>query len=206
MKHSKNQPVEDATGGALRADARRNRERLLMAAHAVFSERGADASLNDVAKRAEVGIGTLYRHFESREALLAATCDERLLLLARESRERSEAQPPLEALRVFLSELVHSAGMYKGLAASLGIVLKSHTAGCDATTAEGQRLLEAAQRAGEVRRDILLDDVVCMAMAISLAAAQDAPDPKRLPRLTAMFFDGLRSRPEPLGARGSRRR
>ncbi|NRD48245.1 helix-turn-helix transcriptional regulator [Corallococcus exiguus] len=200
-KPSKNPPVEDATGGALRADARRNRERLLAAAHAVFSERGADASLSDVAKRAEVGIGTLYRHFDSREALLAATCDEQLLTLAKESRERAEALPPLEALRVFLSELVHSAGMYKGLAASLGIVLKNHTQGCDATTAEGQRLLEAAQRAGEVRSDILLDDVVCMAMAISLAAAEDSSDPKRIPRLTGMFFDGLRSRPEPRGAR-----
>jgi AcrR family transcriptional regulator len=193
--------MEDATGGALRADARRNRERLLAAAHAVFSERGADASLADVAKRAEVGIGTLYRHFDSREALLAATCDERLLLLARESRERSESLPVLDALRIFLEELAHSGNMYRGLAASLGIVLKNHSVGCHATTAEGQRLLEAAQHAGEVRSDIHLDDVVCMAMAISLAAAQDAPDPTRLPRLTAMFFDGLRSRPEPRGTR-----
>ncbi|RKG67879.1 TetR/AcrR family transcriptional regulator [Corallococcus sp. CA054B] len=199
-KQPKN-PQEDVTGGALRADARRNRERLLAAAHAVFSERGADASLNDVAKRAEVGIGTLYRHFESREALLAATCDERLLLLAKESRERAESLPALEALRVFLEELVHSASMYKGLAASLGIVLKSHTAGCDATTAEGQRLLKAAQREGEVRSDVLLDDVVCMAMAISLAAAEDASGPKRVHRLTGMFFDGLRSRPEPRATR-----
>ncbi|WP_224360249.1 TetR/AcrR family transcriptional regulator [Hyalangium versicolor] len=198
---TRNPPVEDTKGGALRADARRNRERLLAAAHVVFSERGANASLTDVAEQAEVGIGTLYRHFESRESLLAATCDERLLTLAKESRERSKALPPLEALRVFLAELVHSAGMYKGLAAALGIVLRNHTAGCDATTAEGQRLLEAAQHAGEVRSDILLDDVVCMAMAISLAAAENASDPKRIPRLTEMFFDGLRSRPEPRGAR-----
>ncbi|WP_368671384.1 TetR/AcrR family transcriptional regulator [Corallococcus exiguus] len=80
-----------------------------------------------MAKRAEVGIGTLYRHFESREALLAAACDERLLLLAKESRERAESLPALEALRVFLEELVHLAGMYKGLAVSLGIVLENHT-------------------------------------------------------------------------------
>lgn len=200
-KQPKKTLEEDATGGALRADARRNRERLLAAAHAVFTERGADASLNDVAKRAGVGIGTLYRHFDSREALLAAACDERLLLLAKESRERAESLPSLDALRVFLEELAHSGNMYRGLAASLGIVLKSHTAGCDATTAEGERLLKAAQREGDVRSDVRLDDVVCMAMAISLAAAQDAPDPKRLPRLTAMFFDGLRSRPEPRGAR-----
>ncbi|RKI55430.1 TetR/AcrR family transcriptional regulator [Corallococcus sp. AB049A] len=201
MKQPKKMQEEDATGGALRADARRNRERLLAAAHAVFSERGADASLGDVAKRAEVGIGTLYRHFESREALLAATCDERLLLLARESRERSESLPALEALRVFLEELVHSAGLYKGLAASLGIVLKSHTVGCAATTAEGERLLKAAQREGAVRSDVLLDDVVCMAMAISLAVAEESSGPKRVHRLTGIFFDGLRSRPEPRGAR-----
>ncbi|MBN9682133.1 MULTISPECIES: TetR/AcrR family transcriptional regulator [unclassified Corallococcus] len=199
-KQPKN-PQEDATGGALRADARRNRERLLVAAHDVFSERGADASLADVAKRAEVGIGTLYRHFESREALLAATCDEQLLTLAKKSRERSESLPALEALRVYLEELAHSASMYKGLAASLGIVLKNHTEGCDATTAEGERLLKAAQHAGEVRSDVLLDDVVCMAMAISLAVAENASGPKRVHRLTGMFFDGLRSRPEPRSTR-----
>ncbi|MCY1022475.1 TetR/AcrR family transcriptional regulator [Pyxidicoccus sp. MSG2] len=187
----------------MRADARRNRDRLLAAADAVFSERGADASLNDLAKRAEVGIGTLYRHFPTREALLGATCDERFLTLAKHSRERSASLSALEALRVFLEELVHYAGIYQGLAASLGIVLRSGTEGCHATTAEGQRLLEAAQRADEVRGDIRLDDVVCMAMAISLSAAQDSSGTKRIPRLTEMFIDGLRP---PRDARGTRHR
>ncbi|WP_233595756.1 MULTISPECIES: TetR/AcrR family transcriptional regulator [Corallococcus] len=195
--------ADDTTGGAMRADARRNRDRLLAAADAVFTERGADASLNDVAKRAEVGIGTLYRHFPTREALLGATCDERFLTLAKQSRERSASLSSIEALRVFLEELVHYAGIYQGLAASLGVVLRSGTEGCHATTAEGQRLLEAAQREGEVRGDIRLDDVVCMAMAISLSAAQDASGPKRIPRLTGMFIDGLRP---PREARGTRHR
>jgi AcrR family transcriptional regulator len=191
MKSEKNPPA-DAAGGGLRADARRNRDRLLTAADAVFSERGADASLNDVAKRAEVGIGTLYRHFPTREALLGATCDERLLTLAKKSRERSGSLPALEAMKLYLEELVHCAGMYRGLAAALGVVLKSGTEGCHATTAEGQRLLEAAQRSGEVRGDIRLDDVVCMAMAISLSTEQDASGARRIPRLTDMFIDGLR--------------
>ncbi|TSC28395.1 TetR/AcrR family transcriptional regulator [Corallococcus sp. Z5C101001] len=198
--------TDDATGGAMRADARRNRDRLLVAADAVFSERGADASLNDVAKEAGVGIGTLYRHFPTREALLGATCDERFLKLAQESRERSASVSALEALRLFLEELVHYAGIYQGLAASLGIVLRSGTVGCHATTEEGQRLLEAAQRAGEVRGDISLDDVVCMAMAISLSAAQDASGPKRIPRLTGMFIDGLRPAREAAVTHGARKR
>jgi AcrR family transcriptional regulator len=75
----------------LRADATRNRERLLVAADAVFLEQGAAASLDDVAKRASVGIGTLYRHFPTREALLGAACDARLLSIAESSRARDTA-------------------------------------------------------------------------------------------------------------------
>src|SRR3954465_15333718 len=72
----------------LRADAARNRERILAAAEEVFLELGADASLEEVARRAEVGIGTLYRRFPTREDLLAAANNERLLGMAEASRTR----------------------------------------------------------------------------------------------------------------------
>jgi len=178
----------------LRADASRNRERLLAAAEAVFLERGADASLDDIAKHAQVGIGTLYRHFPTREALLAAACDERLSALAQHSRARADDVSAGEALCAFLETLVRHACTYRGLATSLGIVLKNGSPGCHATTEEGRRLLALAQQRGEIREDIAFDDVVCMATAISLAAAQEAAGSRRIDKLVAMFVDGLRAR------------
>jgi len=166
-------------------------------------QRGADASLDEVAKHAQVGIGTLYRHFPTREALLGAACDERLSELAQQSRQRAARVAPGEALCVFLEALVRHASVYRGLAASLGIVLKNGSSGCHATTEEGLRLLSLAQASGEIRSDIAFDDIVCMATAISLTTAQDAPGGRRIDRLVSMFVDGLRVR-APKASRGPR--
>jgi AcrR family transcriptional regulator len=174
----------------LRADAARNRARLLTAAHEVFSERGADASFEDIARHAKVGIGTLYRHFPSREALLAASCDERLLEIARASQSREgEEGDAAEALASYIEQLVTSAGLYRGLATSIGVVLRSGTPGCHATTQEGERLLARAKRERVIKRDVLFADVVCIVTAVALAAPGD---PARIRRLIAMFFDGMR--------------
>lgn len=88
----------------------------------------------------------------------------------------------------FVEALARSASLYRGLAASFGVVLQSHTAGCDATTAEGERLLREAQRAGKIRRDVTLDDIVCVVVAVSLAATDT---PERVPRLVRMFLHGI---------------
>ena len=175
----------------LRADAKRNRDRLLIAADAAFSERGADVSLDEIAKRAQVGIGTLYRHFPTREALLAATCDARLLLLVEKSRARAATSAGRDAVRRFLEELVLCSCMYRGLAASLKMVLQSGTPGCHATSAEGKRLLASAKQAGEIRRDVSFDDIVCMVAGISLASSQDAKGTRQISRLVDVFVDGL---------------
>lgn len=190
----------------LRADAKRNREKLLVAADAVFSERGADASMEEVAKRAKVGIGTLYRHFPTREALLAAACDDRLLALAAECDALSASELPSALLETFLAKLVSHTRMYRGLAASLGVMLQNGSPGCHATTATGKELLERAQAAGKVRSDARFDDIVCMAIAISLAAAQTPSDPHRVERLVAMFVDGLRVPPARPPAKKARSR
>jgi len=196
-KPSRAQTVASTAAGTarpLRADASRNRERLLSAAQAVFIEQGAYASLDDIAKRAQVGIGTLYRHFPTREALLAATSDERLLILSAETRARDAAVPAFENLCLFLEHLVRHASTYRGLAAQLGIVLKNGSPGCHAATEEGQRLLRQAQKAGAVRRDIAFADVVCMATAISLAVAESSGNARRIEQLVMLFVDGLRTR------------
>lgn len=178
----------------LRADAQRNRERLLAAAEAVFLERGADASMDDVARRAGVGIGTLYRRFPTREALLAAAYSARFLALAAASQARTEeSNPPgpLQALRAYLHELVAQTSVYRGLAASLGAVLQSGTPGCEATIQEGQRLLKEAQASGVVRGDVTFDDLVVVIMAASLATDVAPAAGSRIDHLIGLFIDGV---------------
>ncbi len=177
----------------LRADAARNRERILEAAEAVFVERGADASLEEVAKRAGVGIGTLYRRFATRDELLAALSDTRLLELAEASRTR-DALGAEASVRSFVRELVGHTTHYRGLAASLGAVLKSGAAGCQASSEEAQRLLGRAQAAGVIRGDVTVGDLVCVVMAICLSVEQDVTTTSRVDHLVGVFLDGIGTR------------
>ncbi|MEX3859396.1 TetR/AcrR family transcriptional regulator [Paraburkholderia sp. BR10923] len=181
-------PTDEAP---LRADAARNRERILEAADEVFLERGAEASLDDIAKRAKVGIGTLYRRFPTRDALLAATSDERLLSLAEASRARDDKLEPSASIRAFVKELVNHASHYRGLAALLGTVLQEDTPGCHAGREEGRRLLQRAQKSGAVRKDVSFDDLVCMVTAISLAIEQGGSSKSRVAHLVDLFLDGI---------------
>ncbi|MFA5121549.1 TetR/AcrR family transcriptional regulator [Zavarzinia sp.] len=176
---------------SLRADAQRNRERILAAAEAAFFEGGAGVSLDDVAKRAGVGIGTLYRRFPTREALLAAAYNARFLAFAEDSRARAATIDPLNALRAYIKELVRYTNLYRGFAASLGTVLQIGTAGCLATSEEGARLLANAQDAGVIRPDIGFNDIVCVVTAISLATEKDASPEKNIDRLLSVFINGL---------------
>ena len=83
----------------LRADARRNREKVLAAARAVFAEQGVDAQMDDVARRADVGVGTVYRHFPTKDALLNALTDELFDVIAAHAREMLELDDPWEAFK-----------------------------------------------------------------------------------------------------------
>lgn len=178
----------------LRADALRNRERILAAAEEIFLTKGAAVSLEDVAKRAGVGIGTLYRRFPTREALLAAACSERFLSLAETSRVRDAEVDAGSAVRLYLEELVTNTTLYRSLAASLGTVLQSGTPGCHAITEEGQRLLHRGQEARILRRDVTFDDLVYVVTAISLAAEQDGSPPSRIAHLVNLFLVGISER------------
>ena len=178
----------------LRSDALRNRERILAAAEDVFLERGANVTLDEIAKRAGVGIGTLYRRFPTREDLLAATYSARFLAFAASSREADAGLDPLGAFRRYLEQLVEYTNVYRGLAALLGTVLQVGTPGCVATSAEGHRLLSNAQAAGVIRADISFDDIVCVAIAISLATEQEALPNAHIAHLVDVFLNGIASR------------
>lgn len=176
---------------ALRADAQKNRERILSAAEALFLEKGAGVSLEEVAKRAGVGIGTLYRRFPTREALLAATSNERFLSLAETSRARDPDLAPGDALRAYLEELASNTSIYQSLAASIGTVIQCGTPGCNAITAEGQRLLRRGQDAGTIRRDVTYDDLICVVTAISIAIDNDRSSTSRIGHLVDLFLNGI---------------
>ncbi|MBV6777124.1 helix-turn-helix domain-containing protein [Xanthomonas euvesicatoria pv. eucalypti] len=175
----------------LRADAQRNRERLLAAAEEVFLERGAEASMEDVAKRAGVGIGTLYRRFPTRESLFAAAYSGRFLSLANASHARASSLDALTALRAYLEDLALHTSVYRGLAASLGAVLQSGTPGCEAVSKEGQQRLRSAQNSGVVRCDVCFDDLVVVAIATSLATEQHGSPKTRIAHLIGLFVDGI---------------
>jgi AcrR family transcriptional regulator len=180
-----------STEPGLRADAQKNRELILTAAEALFLEKGAGVSLEEVAKRAGVGIGTLYRRFPTREALLAATSNERFLALAETSRARDPDLTPGEAVRAYLEELAKDTSTYQSLAASIGMVIQCGTPGCTAITAEGHRLLKRGQEAGAIRRDVTYDDFIYVLTAISLAIENDGSSKTRIGHLVDLFLNGI---------------
>ena len=176
----------------LRADAQKNRELILSAAEELFLEKGAGVPLEEVAKRAGVGIGTLYRRFPTREALLAATSNERFLSLAKTSRARDPDISSGDAVRAYLEELARDMNIYQNLAASIGSVIQCGTPGCNAITAEGHRLLKRGQVAGSIRHDVTYDDFIYVVTAISIAIENDPSSKSRISHLVDLFLTGIR--------------
>jgi AcrR family transcriptional regulator len=175
----------------LRADAQKNRTMILAAAEELFLQKGAGVALEEVAKRAGVGIGTLYRRFPTREALLAAASNERFLSLAENSRARAANLTPGKAVRAYLEELAANTSIYQSLAASIGTVIQCGTPGCNAITAEGHRLLERAQKAGAIRRDVTYEDLIYVVTAISIVIDNERSSESRIGHLVDLFLNGI---------------
>jgi AcrR family transcriptional regulator len=177
-----------------RADARRNHDKLVTAARAVFAEDGTSAPLEDVADRAGVGIGTLYRHFPTRQALLEAVYVDEVEAMA-QAAEALSASPPWEALSQWLHQYVGFAATKRALNEALveaapdsDVLLACRTALSGAGTA----LVERAQRAGVVRADTSFTDVVRMVAGIAMVPTVDA---EQKDRLVDLALDGLRYQP-----------
>ncbi|MBB5783571.1 TetR/AcrR family transcriptional regulator [Nonomuraea jabiensis] len=178
----------------LRADARRNRARVLQAAEAAFSAEGMAVPLDEIARRAGVGAGTVYRHFPSKEALFEAVIHDRIRQFADEARALSAAERPGEEFLAFLGRVIDQAMLNKALCDAL------EAAGSPVTPADGvQRdvweafgaLLGAAQRAGAVRADVDVSDLRAL-LAGALAMERHARDSARpAGRLTALLLDAL---------------
>ncbi|MFD5425845.1 TetR/AcrR family transcriptional regulator [Streptomyces sp. NPDC127084] len=181
-----------AVGAArpMRADARRNYARLLVEARAAFAEHGTDASLEDIARRAGVGIGTLYRHFPNRHALMNAVFQDALASLLERSRQLASAEQPCGALVEWLRAIITHTGEYRGVARAL---MSASLSQCSEPLCEaGAVLLARAQGAGVVRADVSIGDLMQLTNAIALAAEQAPEDPALPDRLLRLTLRGLR--------------
>src|SRR5258706_9074499 len=174
-----------------RADARVNHDKLVGTARALFTDEGTSAPLQEVAERAGVGIGTLYRHFPTRQALLEAVYVDEVEAMARAAADLAEL-PPWEALSQWLHQYVGFAATKRALNEALmetdpnsNVLLTCRTA----IVGAGTELVERAQRAGVVRSDTSFVDVGRMVGAIAMVPTEDSEQKQRLLELA---LDGLR--------------
>jgi AcrR family transcriptional regulator len=178
-----------------RADARRNYDKVVAAAHDAFNERGTSTSLEEIARRAGVGIGTLYRNFPNRQALLEAVYVDEVESLCRSSAELDQL-PPWDAFVAWAHRLAGYLATKQALAAELlefvdrdAPLFKS----CRRSLAgAGEPVLERAQRAQVVRADTDLWEIIQLVGAIAKIPAGD--EPERVERMLQIALDGLRYR------------
>jgi AcrR family transcriptional regulator len=182
-----------------RADAIRNRERLLDAAAEVFSAGGPDASLEAVARRAGVGIGTLYRHFPTREALFEAVYRHEVDQIGELAEQLGRDAEPVDALRRWLHANVRLVATKKGMLAALALAAHGpsqdlYAYSFDRLTRAAGLLLDRAIAAGEIRADITPEDLM-RALVGMCFNMYDKPDWQAIVlRLLDIFVDGLRTR------------
>ncbi|HEU5355907.1 MAG TPA: helix-turn-helix domain-containing protein [Actinocrinis sp.] len=177
-----------------RADARRNYEKLLAVARDAFAENSA-VTLEEIARRAHVGIGTLYRHFPNRPALLEGIYVEQVEELCFSARELAEALPPWDALVAWLHRYIGYVGTKRALMEQLTAALGAPTevfGQCrQALFTDGEPLLTRAQESGAVRGDVTFEEVVRMVSGIAMAAFTQEG---QMERVLDIALDGLRAR------------
>jgi AcrR family transcriptional regulator len=186
------------TPGPMRADARRNRELLLTAALAAFTEHGADdVSLEEIARRAGVGIGTLYRHFPTRQELLEAVYRDQVEALCTLSAELLGAPSPAEALATWLRAMIAFSTAKRTLVSSLLATMDKTSdlfSACSTVIRQAvESLLVRAQEAGEIRRDVDATDIMRLSHAITVATERASGHPDQAERLLGLMLDGLRA-------------
>jgi AcrR family transcriptional regulator len=188
--------VASAAERPLRSDARRNRDALLQAAIAAFTEHGVDASLEDVARRAGVGIGTLYRHFPTRDALVEAAYRRGVEQLCARATELAATNPPERALEQWMLAFVGYIATKRGLASVLRATADAHTElfayvhGLLHSTLAS--LLDAAAAEGTIRNDVDGPDLMRALGGICMANSDSPQAGDQSRRLVALLMDGMR--------------
>ena len=194
------QPLYEGGPRPPRADAVRNRKRILVAAEEIFAQWGSAAGMDDVALAAGLGVGTLYRHFPTKEALLEAILLDRMQRLVEQGRTYLEASDPGDALFEFLGQFVaqsqskqdmndalakgfDSEQMFQNPEARATIELRTDIAG---------QLLQAAQTAGDVRPDLTSADLLGLVLGPCMAPGNPLIASCSPQRMLAVVRDGLR--------------
>jgi AcrR family transcriptional regulator len=174
MAAKRPQPVQRKS----RADAERNRERVLEVAKEAFTRSGADASLDDIAKQAGVGAGTLYRHFPSREALIEAVYRTEVEKLAAAERNFADTMPPIEALRAWMLLFVDYIATKKIIAPALNTLVGGHSKVFEASYGQIweaiRALVNRAIKSGDIRKD--LDAIDLLRALIGVSNVSSSPD------------------------------
>jgi AcrR family transcriptional regulator len=188
----------------LRADARRNRERVIAAAREVFAEQGREAQMDDVARRAEVGVGTVYRHFPTKEALLEALAVDAFERLIARARECLDIEDPWEAFTSALWSGAEILSADRALAEVMVEIPGPVPLGLESQlelTQTMTTLLKRAQASGDVRPDVILDDIPMVMCGMGAATRKTHQCPDAWRRHMMIILDGMRassaSRPLP---------
>jgi AcrR family transcriptional regulator len=192
----------------LRADAERNRRRVLQVAQEVFATEGLAVPIDEIARRAGLGVGTLYRHFPTKEALFEAIVVGRMEGLVEEARQGAEARDRGAAFFGFLTRMVEEGSAKKDFLNALagtGVDLQRVAAIKQRMRRALAVLLERAQAAGAVRGEIGAADVLTLVMGTVGAADRHGAGPAERNRLLAVIFDGLRAT-QVVGVRARSRR
>jgi AcrR family transcriptional regulator len=183
------------TERSLRADAQRNRDKLMKVAALAFAEHGIDTSLEQIAERAGVGIGTLYRHFPTREHLVEVVYAREVEALCQAADDLAKKHAPDVALALWMQRFVDYIAAKRGMAASLKLLLASNSKffaeASGKIPAALQRLIDAAKANGSIRADIDSSDL--MNALSGIYGAPQTPDwRERSKRMVALLMDGLR--------------
>ncbi|WP_290051056.1 TetR/AcrR family transcriptional regulator [Amycolatopsis solani] len=183
----------------LRADARRNRARVLEAAESVFATKGTGAPTEEVARAAGVGIGTVFRHFPTKEALLEAVLVARLRRFVdqAEAAVAAESADPGGAFFTFLTswiEMSSAKNAYFEALTAAGVTVPVAKSDIGARLMEALGvLLSRAQGAGAVREDLVVGELITIIIGVARAAEYAGPDARLRDRAVAILFDGLRT-------------
>ncbi|WP_037912699.1 TetR/AcrR family transcriptional regulator [Actinacidiphila yeochonensis] len=178
----------------MRADAQRNYERLLEEARQAFIVHGTDVALEDIARHAGVGIGTLYRHFPDRYSLMNAVFTQELDSLSERAAELLDSEDPAAALTDWLRAVAVHSSAYRGLSAAIVEASETRMPACrTALHAAGGALLTRAQEAGAIRADATISDLLRLTYAFVLVAEKNPEEKGLYGRLMSLAVDGIRT-------------
>jgi len=184
------------TARPLRADAERNRQRILAAAGELFAERGVDVSIDDIAAAAGVGVGTVYRRFADRDALIEALFEAKMAAIVQIARDALEVEDPWEAFTTVLWQGAETMAGDRALSEVFASIpgateaVMPTVAGLTETMSE---LIRRAQAAGALRGDLIVDDIPMVMCGIGSATKKEHSCPDAWRRHLTVVLDGMRA-------------